>query len=139
MGYRAEELVRAITTSVSTTLLEYCQPSVRDKDPIDCVGYVHALESLSLSSRKKALQKIDNYLPSDVDFSRYLEVNNTLGGETKNLEGNSDVIARLSSSERTRVIRACYETALLAFCPPTEAYLSEIELEYLLQPFRLEA
>ena len=139
LGYRSEELVRAITPSVSTTLVNYCQRSVRDKDPIDCVGYVHALERLSLSSRKKDLQKIDNYLPSDVDFSRYLEVNNTLGGETKNVEGNVDLIARLSSAERTRVIRACYETALLAFSPSTEAYLSEIELEYLLQPFRLEA
>ena len=139
LGYRSEELVRAITPSVSTTLVNYCQRSVRDKDPIDCVGYVHALERLSLSSRKKDLQKIDNYLPSDVDFSRYLELNNTLGGETKNVEGNADLIARLSSAERTRVIRACYETALLAFSPSTEAYLSEIELEYLLQPFRLEA
>ena len=139
LGYRAEELVQAIIPSVSTTLVDYCQRSVRDQDPIDCVGYVHALERLSLSSRKKDLHKIDNYLSPNIDFSRYLEVHNSLGGETKNVEENADLIARLSSSERTRVIRACYETALLAFSPSTEAYLSEIELEYLLQPFRLEA
>ncbi|MGB5711367.1 MAG: hypothetical protein WBM44_10715 [Waterburya sp.] len=137
LGYRAEELVKAIIPSASTTLIDYFQRSVSDVDPIDCVGYVHALERMSLGARKEHIHKIDDLLPLNVDATRCLRVDHSLGVNTKHLEENVDMIARLAPSERTRVIRACYETALLLFNYPREGYLSETELEYLLKPFKL--
>ncbi len=139
LGYRAEELVAAIIPSVSTTLLDYFQRSVKDIDPIDCVGYIHATECLSHSEGKEHIQAIDNLLPENINATRCLRMDSSLSNDSEKVEQNADLIARLSSPERTRVIRACYETSLLLFSLPRKGYLLESELEEMLQPFRSEA
>lgn len=137
LGYRAEELVEAITPSVATTLLDYFQRSVNDSDPIDCVGYIHATERLSHKERKQHIRAIDDLLPENINATRCLRVRNHCGNDAEKVESNADLIARLSSPERTRVIRACYETSLLLFSLPRAGYLLEAELEEILKPFKL--
>lgn len=138
LGYKAEELVQAIVPSVSTTLLDYFKRGVGDIDPIDCVGYIHATDRLSLNARQDHLQKISYLLPTRNGADWYLNVCSSPGENAQHLVDNVDMISRLSSRERLRVMRSCYETALLLFSLPREGYLSEIELECLLEPFRLE-
>ena len=137
LGYRAKELVEAITPSVSTTLLDYFQRSVNDLDPIDCVGYIHATERLSFNESKQHIQAIDNLLPENINATRCLRMDSSLSNDPEKVEPNADLIARLSSPERTRVIRACYETSLLLFSLPRKGYLLEAELEEMLKPFKL--
>lgn len=139
LGYQAKELVESIIPSVSTTLLDYFYRSVNDIDPIDCVGYIHATERLSLSETQNHIHKVDNLLPENVNATRSLRVHNTQGGDAEKVEKNADLIARLSPSERTRAIRACYETSVLLYSLPREGYLLETELENMFQPFKLEA
>ncbi len=137
LGYRAEDLVQKIIPSAATISLDHLQRSVRDVDPIDCVGHSYASERLSLGIKKEHFQKIKSILPPNVNATRWLRIHSSLGSDAKHVEENVDIIARLSPSERTRVIRACYETALLVFSPPKEGYLSETELEDILNPFKL--
>ena len=137
LGYKAEELVQNIVPSAAITLAEYFTRSINDTDPIDCVGYAHALERLSLGAKEEHIQKIKALLPSGVNATRCMKAHSSLGGDGDHVEENVKMIADLSSTERTRIIRACYETALLLFSPPNEGYLSEIELENMLKPFKL--
>lgn len=138
LGYRAEELVREIIPSASMTLVDYFRRGVRDVDPIDCIGYAHALERFSIGAKREHIDKIENLLPANVNATRCFKVHSRVGGDAEHVEENAEMIAGLSFAERTRIIRACYETALLLFSPPKEGYLAEAELEEMLKPFRLE-
>lgn len=139
LGYRAEELVQSIIPAASMTLVDYFQRSVSDIDPIDCVGYTHALERLAIGAKKEHIEQVENLLPADVNATRCLKVHSSVGGDAEHVEENVEMIARLSFAERTRVIQACYETALLLFSPPQEGYFSEVELEEMLKSFKIEA
>ncbi|MEM7594273.1 MAG: hypothetical protein AAF383_22645 [Cyanobacteria bacterium P01_A01_bin.83] len=138
LGYRAEELVQAIIPPAAMVLVDYFKRSVQYLDPIDCVGYVHALERMSLGGKKEHIQKIDALVPLKVNATRFLRMHSSMGSDVKHVEDNVEMIVRLSYAERTRVIRACYETALLLFSPPRDGYLSEAELEDMLKPYKLE-
>lgn len=138
LGYQGEELVENIIPSVSTTLLDYFERSVNDIDPIDCVGYIHAVEKLSQSEIQQDIRKVDKLLPENINASRSLRVRNTRGGDAVKVEKNADLIARLAPAERNRVIRACYETAILLFSLPRKGYLLEAELENIFQHFKLK-
>lgn len=137
LGYKAEELVQYIIPSAANILVEYFTRSVNDSDPIDCVGYTHALERLSLGANEEHIQRIEALLPSDVNATRCMKVHSSLGGDVEHVEENVEMIAELSSNERTRIVRACYETALLLFSSPQKGYLLEAELENMLNPFKL--
>lgn len=137
LGYRAEELVKTVIPASAMVLVDYFQRSVRDLDPIDCVGYTYALERMSLGAKQEHIEKIEDLLPPDVNATRCLRVHSSLGADAEHVEENVEMIAQLSFAERTRVIRACYETALLLFSPPQEGYLSEVELEDMLKHFKI--
>ncbi len=137
LGYRAEELVQTVIPASAMVLVDYFQRSVQDLDPIDCVGYTHALERMSLGGKQEHIEKIEDLLPPNVNATRFLRVHSSLGADAEHVEENVEMIARLSFAERTRVIRACYETALLLFSPPQEGYLSEAELENMLKHFKI--
>jgi len=137
LGYKAEELVQNIIPTAATVLVDYFHRSVNDSDPIDCIGYSHALERLSLGAKKEHIQKIEELLPDGVNATRCMRVHSSIGADAHHVEENVEMIASLSASERTRIIRACYETALFLFSPPVEGYFSESELENMLEPFRL--
>ncbi|MEM7594650.1 MAG: hypothetical protein AAF383_24635 [Cyanobacteria bacterium P01_A01_bin.83] len=66
-----------------------------------------------------------------------MKVHSSLGGDAEHVEENIELIARLSTAERDRIVRACYETALMIFSPPVEGYYSESELEAMLKPYKL--
>ena len=137
LGYQAEELVKNIVPSAAKSLVDYFIRSVNDSDPIDCVGFTHAIERLSLGAKEEHIQRVEALLPSGVNATRCMNVHSSLGADAEHVEENVDTIAGLSSAERIRIVRACYETALLIFSPPQEGYHSEAELEQMLKPFRL--
>ncbi|MDJ0573517.1 MAG: hypothetical protein QNJ53_31375 [Pleurocapsa sp. MO_192.B19] len=47
------------------------------------------------------------------------------------------MVAGLTAKDRIRIAVACYETALLCFSPPTEGYISDKELQQILEPLKL--
>ena len=133
----SEELVEKIVPSAAKSLVDYFTRSVNDSDPIDCVGYTYALERMSLGAKEEHIQRVEALLPSGVNATRCMRVHSSVGADAHHVEENVETIAELSSAERIRIVRACYETALLIFSPPQEGYHSETELEHMLEPFRL--
>jgi hypothetical protein len=138
MGYQAQELVKAIVPSAAMTLVEYFTRSVQNPDPIDCVGYSYMLERLSLRVGEEYIQRIEALFPPEINATRCLRVHSSVGSDTEHAEETIEMVAGLSERERSRIALACYETALLSFCPPKEGYLSEEQLQQLLKPFKLE-
>jgi hypothetical protein len=137
MGYKAEEVVKVIVPSAAKTLVEYFTRSVQNPDPIDCVGYSYVLERLSLRVAEEYIEKVDVLFPPEVNATRCLRVHSSVGSDAEHIEETVEIVAGLSERERTRVAIACYETALLSFCPPQEGYLSEEKLQELLRPFKV--
>lgn len=136
MGYQAEEVVKAIVPPAAMVLVDYFTRSVRDSDPIDCVGYTYALERISLRVGEEYIQKVESLLSPGINATRSLRVHSSVGSDSEHVEEGVEMIAGLSCEERTRIARASYETALLFFSPPEKGYMSEEELLDMLKPFK---
>jgi hypothetical protein len=137
MGYNAEAVVKALVPSAAVTLMDYFTRSVQDTDPIDCVGYSYTMERLALGVDEEYIQKVEQLLPSNIDATRCLRVHSSVGADAEHVEETVEMVAELTSFERVRVARACYETALLCFSPPKEGYLLDAALQPTLKPLKL--
>lgn len=137
LGYDAEAVVKALVPPAAVVLMDYFTRSVQDEDPIDCVGYTYAMERLSLGIGEEYIQNVQALLPPETNATRCLRVHSSIGSDAEHVDENISVIARLTPSERIRVARACYETALMCFSPPPEGYLSDEELQQILKPLKL--
>jgi hypothetical protein len=138
LGYDAEAVVKALVPPAAVALIDYFTRSVQDDDPIDCVGYTYTMERLSLGIGEEYIEKVEGLLPLKTNATRCLRVHSSVGADAEHVDENVSLIAQLTSSERTRIARACYETALMCFSPPPEGYISDEELQQILQPLKLE-
>lgn len=136
LGYDAEAVVNAFVPPAARALMDYFTRSVRDSDPIDCVGYTYTMERLSLGIGEEYIHSVEKLLPPEINATRCLRVHSAVGADAHHANENVSLIAGLLPSERTRVARACYETALMCFSPPPGGYVSEDELVQFLQPLR---
>lgn len=137
LGYDAEAVVKVLVPPAAVLLVDYLTRSVRDDDPIDCVGYSYTLERLSLGIGEDDIHKIEELLPPHTHATRCLWIHSSVGADANHVEETISMVAELTASERTRVARACYETALMCFSPPPASYISEEQLQQLLQPLKL--
>ena len=137
MGYKAEEVVEKLVPPIAQALINYFTKAVQDTDPIDCVGYSYTMERLALHVDQKYIQSVEDSLPPGVHATRCLRVHSNIGGDIQHVEETLEMVAGLTPLERTRIARACYETALLCFTPPPGGYISDLELQQLLQPLKL--
>ncbi|MEL6442127.1 MAG: hypothetical protein AAFQ80_23145 [Cyanobacteria bacterium J06621_8] len=137
LGFQAAEIVEFMIPPAAKILVDYFQRGACDRNPIDCVGYVYAIERLSVAAKPEHIQQIESILPPGVNATRCLKANSSSGTQDDHLRDSVDLISKLSTAQRDRVIRACYETALLLFSPPPEGYWLERQLESMLRPFKL--
>ncbi|BAZ47633.1 hypothetical protein NIES4103_02350 [Nostoc sp. NIES-4103] len=137
MGYEAEGVVKALVPPVAKTLVEYFTQSVYSPDPISCVGYSYPIERLVIEIGEEYIQSIEALLPSSINATRCLRVHSLSGIDAKHVEETIELVAGLSPEERTRVVIACYETALLSFSPPKESYISDEKLQNILKPLEV--
>lgn len=137
LGYDAEAVVETLVPPSAKVLIDYFTRSIQDSDPIDCVGYAYTMERLALGVDEHYIQKVKALLPPNIQATRCLKVHSSLGSDTAHTEDTVEMIAGLTSLERTRIARACYETALLCFSSPNNDYISDEELQQILQPLKL--
>lgn len=137
LGYNAEAVVKTLIPPATKALMDYFARSTQDEDPIDCVGYTYTMERLSLGIGSDYIQKVEALIPSGINATRCLRVHSSLGADAEHVNENVSMIAGLSPDERTRIARACYETALMCFSPPSGDYISDDELLQILEPLRL--
>jgi hypothetical protein len=138
MGYDAEAVVNTLVPTAAVNLMSYFARSVQDSDPIDCVGYSYTMERLALRVGEEYIEKVEAILPPNVNATRCLRAHSSVGADAEHVEETLEMIAELTPQERDRVVRACYETAILCFSPPKEGYLLDAVLEPILKPLRLD-
>jgi hypothetical protein len=138
LGYNAEAVVKALVPPAAAVLVNYVSRSVQDSDPIDCVGCAYTVERIALGVDEKYIQNVETLLPKNTHATRCLRVHSSIGADTEHIEETAEMVAKLTTSERIRIVRACYETALLCFSPPSEEYISNEELQQILAPLKLQ-
>ena len=138
LGYDSEAVVNALVPPASKALIDYLTRSVNDSDPIDCVGYAYTMERLALGTSEQHIREIEALLPANTKATRCLRVHSSVGADVEHVAETVEMVAQLSASERTRVAIACYETALLCFSPPQEAYMSDAAILQLLNLKHIE-
>lgn len=136
LGYDAKAVVQTLVPPAAKALMDYFSRSVQDNNPIDCVGYTYTMERLSLNIGEDYIQKVEDLIPPQIDATRCLRVHSSVGADQGHADENVSVIAKLTSTERTRIARACYETALMFFSPPPGDYITDEELLEILQPLQ---
>ncbi|MEL6927109.1 MAG: hypothetical protein AAFO95_00570 [Cyanobacteria bacterium J06600_6] len=136
LGYDADAVVKALVPPAAIALVDYFRRSVRDSDPIDCIGYTYTLERLSLGVGAEYIAKVESLLPAQVNATRCLRVHSAVGADADHVGENVSLIAELSAAERSRIARACYETALMSFSPPPGGYISDVEIQQIIEPLQ---
>ncbi len=137
LGYDAEAVVAELKPPAAIALLDYFTRSVQDDDPIDGVGYAYTMERLSLGIEKDYIEKVESLFSPEINATRCLRVHSAIGADAGHAHENVELVAELSAAERTRIARACYETALMLFSPPPEGYISDDELQAILEPLKV--
>ena len=138
LGYDADAVVKALVPPAAIALVDYFRRSVGDSDPIDCVGYTYTLERLSLGIGAEYIQSVEALLPAKVNATRCLRVHSAVGADADHVGENVSLIAELSAAERSRIARACYETALMTFSPPSGEYISDAEIQQIIEPLQVQ-
>ena len=133
LGYNAEAVVKALVPPAAVALMDYFTRSVRDSNPIDGVGYTYTMERLSLGIGEDYIQKVEALVPPEINATRCLRVHSSVGADAEHVDENVSMIAELSASERSRIARACYETALMCFSPPPGEYISDEEIQQIIK------
>ena len=134
LGYNSKAVVKTLNPPAAKALMDYFTRSTQDENPIDCVGYTYTMERLSLGIGEDYIQKVEETLPLKTNATRCLRVHSSVGADAGHADENVFLIARLTGVERTRIARACYETALMCFSPPPGGYVTEGQLQAILQP-----
>ena len=102
------------------------------------MGYTYTLERLSLGIGEEYIQSVEALLPAKVNATRCLRVHSAVGADADHVGENVSLIAELSAQERSRIARACYETALMTFSPPSGEYISDAEIQQIIEPLRVK-
>lgn len=136
MGFDAEAVVKAIFPPAAASLVDYFTRSVQAPDPIGCVGYCYRMERLALGIGENYIKAVEALLPPGTHATRCLRVHSSVGSDVKHVEETVELVSQLAFEQQNYVAAACYETALLCFSSPRESYVSEEELQNLLNPFK---
>ncbi|HEY9802439.1 MAG TPA: hypothetical protein V6D25_18905 [Leptolyngbyaceae cyanobacterium] len=137
MGYQSEAVVEVLFPPAAKSLLDYFTRSVEDSDPIECVGYSYTAERLGICIGEGYIQSVEALLPPGIRATRCLRAHSGMSTEAEHVKETVEMIAGLTEEECDRVANACYQAALLRFSPPKEAYISDEEIEQVLQPLKL--
>lgn len=126
LGYDAAAVVDALVPPTAAALVRYFEARVlEDDDPIGCVGYAYALERLALERGARDIAAVEAILPRGVVATRCLRVHSAAGSDATHVDDTVRLVAQLTAGERTRVARACYETAIIYCTPPANGFITE--------------
>ncbi|MEM6613903.1 MAG: hypothetical protein AAF652_16925 [Cyanobacteria bacterium P01_C01_bin.72] len=138
LGYDPKAVVEALTPPAAVALRDYLRRSVADNNPIDSVGYTYTMERLSLGIGEDYIQKVEALFPQGVKATRCLRVHSAVGADASHASENIALVAELPAMERSRIARACYETALMLFSPPSVEYITDEEILQIIKHFKID-
>ena len=132
LGYDAEAVVANLVPPAAQIMMDYFTRSVQDENPIDCVGYSYTMERMALGVGKEYIQKVEDLLPPNVNATRCLRTHSSIGADAEHVEETVEMISGLTSQERVRIVRACYEAAMMCFSP-AQVYMTDEMLQLMLE------
>ena len=132
LGYDAKVIVDTLIPPAAKILVDYLTRSVQDENPIDCVGYSYTMERMALGIGEEYIQKVQALFPPGINTTRCLRTHSNVGGDVEHVDETVEIIAGLTSPERVRIARSCYETALICFSPSNQGYMTDEILQPIL-------
>lgn len=93
-------------------------------DPIACVGFAHAVESLALQLGEAKREALDAMLPADARPTRCARVRDDHREQTLAL------LSRLSATRCEAIARAAFEVACLWLTPPPDCDLDDASIAH---------
>ena len=116
---RAPEFVDDVRPRLAIEMLALVERLAEGPEPISVLGYVYAVERLSLFITQEQIDAIEALVPTGVMATRCLRVHSAVGTDPRHVTAAVDVIARLSAADRISVCHAAFET-MACITSPTE-------------------
>lgn len=138
IGYDPQAVVKTLVPPSSNLLIDYLIRSVRDWNPIDCVGYSYTMERLGIEFKKEYLNKLKLPLLLAIRADFEPKLHSDISSSIERAERIANIVAELAAKERIRVAVACYETAIMCLNLSTKGYTSDKELQRILKPLKLD-
>ena len=132
LDYNSTQIIARLQPPVAIALVDYFTRCVRSSSPVSCVGYAYTMERLAMEVDRAYLTAVERHLPEGVCATRCLRVHSGIGSDRAHVAETIDCVAKLTAREYSQIVKACYQTALLSFTPPTDGYLSDADIQALL-------
>lgn len=137
LGLDAERAIEEVVPAIPAALVRSFEALVRTPDPTACVGYTYALERLALEVDAGYIDQVEQSLPAGVRATRCLRVHSGVGSDRAHVDETVALVAGLSGEDRTRIARACHQTAILCYAPREDEPLADETLERLFGPLTI--
>ncbi len=136
LGYEAERAVsEVVPATTATALIDYATQCVHGSEPIEFLGYIHAMERHVIRLSADWFRELDGVLPSGVDAASGLRAHVS----ELDIEHVNDAVAFFSglpADDRAHIATGCYRATLIRMAPSHVAEPSEQELLGWFAPFR---
>jgi hypothetical protein len=113
LGLPAEHLVANLFPQGARVLCEFFDCISSADYPVGCIGYSYCFESTASMKQKSDVEALAALCPEGVDACRFLRTHSSLGNEVGHVEDMIDFISGLPASDRTEIVRATYDTAVM--------------------------
>jgi len=117
LGYPSEYASRSPMEPQTAALLHFALRCLAGPHPVTIFGYGYALRTTAGAVTADYLDAVQSLLPPGVNATRCLRAHSALAGASEHLDLLVEAIASLPAEDRTRVIRAAYETTRIMFAP----------------------
>ncbi|MDP6952606.1 MAG: hypothetical protein QGF53_07565 [Alphaproteobacteria bacterium] len=129
LGLPAESILEGLVPTGVRPLNAYFDGLAADDYPIGVIGYSYCFESTAALNEEAEVKALQALCPEGIDASRFLRTHSGLGSEVDHVVDMIDVIASLPADDRTRIVRATYETAkLIADCLRSEGDMTDADI-----------
>jgi hypothetical protein len=139
LGYEAEKVVRTLPpAAAASALIDYAGESLCGREPIEFLGYIHAMERHVLRLSPDWFAALEKVLPPGVDAASGLRAHVT-DLDIEHVDEAVSFFATLAADDRARLAVGCYQTTLIRNAPTGVPDPSEGDLETWFAPLQTQA
>lgn len=132
LGYDAQAVVSELHPAQAVTLIAHLMER-QSSNPIDYVGYAYAIERIATGIGVEYIQLVEGLIPPNPASASRPWLYGSVGIDVEDVQETLAMVAGLAAQERTRVAQSCHETALLCFDRSRRRYVSDFEIQLILQ------
>lgn len=136
LGYDAEKAVNAVRPApAAAALIDYAGHCVRGPEPIEFLGYIHAMERHVLRVSPDWFAALEDVLPTGADAASGLRSHVT-DLDIEHVNEAVSFFATLPADDRAAVALGCYRTTLIRNAPSDIGDPAESDLENWFAPLQ---